>query len=398
MNERRLLVVGSDDALVRRLQTLLDNGSTRWRVAGTRSAEQALMLLHEAPIDVVLCELATPQPSAWDFLAKVKLHFPAVARVVLAHASQKDQVFRVINIAHQVLPTPATDAALRDALERGCALQALFSNTSVNRLVGKLDKLPSVPRTYVELMDAAARPNSNMADLAAIVERDPAMTVKVLQLGNSAFFGTTQRMASIQQAMAYLGVDLLKGLILNAQVFSSFEQQPISGFSIEVFQKYSLSVARLAKKLLRDPKQSQEAFTAGLLHDLGKMVLAVQHPELFAKTMERMVESGEPLYVVETRMLGVSHAEVGATVLASWGLPFAVVEAVAYHHTPTKLVARGDCAVLAAVHAADAMIGILTCADPPEMLDREFLKSVGVEAQELARWEALAAEEAQAPR
>jgi putative nucleotidyltransferase with HDIG domain len=398
MSERRLLVVGSDDALVRRLQVLLDSGATRWRVAGTRSAEQALMLLHEAPIDVVLCELSTPKPSAWDFLAKVKQSFPAAGRVVLAHASQKDQVFRVINLAHQVLPTPATDASLRDALERGCALQALFSNASVNRLVGKLDQLPSVPSTYVELVAAAARPDSNMADLAAIVERDPAMTVKVLQLGNSAFFGTTQRMASIQQAMGFLGVETLKGLILDAQVFSAFEKQPVSGFSIELFQKYSLSVARLAKKLLRDPKQSQEAFTAGLLHDLGKMVLAVQHPELFAKTHEKMAQTGEPLYLVENTMLGVTHAEVGASVLASWGLPFAVVEAVAYHHTPSRLVARGDCAVLAAVHAADTLLGILTCADPPELLDRAFLQSAGVEAQELKRWEALAAEEAQVPR
>ncbi|MBS2025943.1 MAG: HDOD domain-containing protein, partial [Deltaproteobacteria bacterium] len=187
----------------------------------------------------------------------------------------------------------------------------------------------------------------------------------------------------------------LKGLALTAHVFASFESQGLGGFSPELFQAYSVRVARLAKRFLEGRSNADEAFSAGLLHDLGKMIIAVRLPTRFAAITSLVAESKAPLYQIERDLIGVTHAEIGAYLLGMWGLPHAIVEAVALHHTPGQVKPRpgGDYAALAAVHAADALLGIYSCFDPEDLLDLEFLERAGF-AHDLPRWHELAKEEA----
>jgi HD-like signal output (HDOD) protein len=217
------------------------------------------------------------------------------------------------------------------------------------------------------------------------------MSAKILQLVNSAYFGLAQRTASVQQAVAYLGLELLRGLALAAHVFG--ETVPsIDGFSLDRLQARSLLAAILARRFLAGQKQAEEAFTAAIVQDIGTIVLAVGLPEQFQQIVRTARSGGSSMHACERELLGTTHAEIGAYLLGSWGLPLTIVETVAYHHAP-GLVREGSREVLAAVHVANAMVdGVLGPAVPGETgdgIDLAFLEQAGL-ADRLDKWKAIA--------
>jgi HD-like signal output (HDOD) protein len=222
-------------------------------------------------------------------------------------------------------------------------------------------------------------------DVAKIVERDGAMSAKVLQLVNSAYFGSSQKVSAIRQAVQYLGADLLRGLALSAHVFATADLQTIPGFSLVELQKHALGSGFLAKKFLGDSPEAADAFTAAIVHDVGEIVLAVGMPLKLGEVLATEKATGRPRIEIEREILGATHAEIGAYLLGIWGLPFSIVEAVAHHHDPSR-VAEGACEVLAAAHVASALV------DHPEApVDEAFLARAGF-APKLAGWRKLARE------
>jgi HD-like signal output (HDOD) protein len=217
---------------------------------------------------------------------------------------------------------------------------------------------------------------------------------------NSAYFGLRRELASIRQAIQYLGVDTLKGLALSGQVFGTLHFEPFEGFSLEGLQQHSLHTARLAKKLTEGQKGVDDVFTTAIVHDVGQIILAAGRRQEFAEVRHRALAERRPFHEVEWETFGVSHAGIGAYLLGMWGLPFAIAETAAYHHNP-RHVSIGERRVLAAVHLADALIGTAdpdrSDATPEQRLDIGFLDECGF-APDLPRWKALARAEVQGER
>jgi HD-like signal output (HDOD) protein len=214
------------------------------------------------------------------------------------------------------------------------------------------------------------------------------MSAKVLQLVNSAYFGNTQRIASIQQAVMYLGIELLKGLALSGNVFGTIGKAGIEGFSLETLQMRSLRTACLAKRFVADPRRAEEAFTAALVADIGQIIIATGLRKGYQDVLRQARDGRRPLHAVELETLGVTHAEIGAHLLGVWGLPFSIIEGVAYHHRPNAL-GDGPCEMLGALHAADALV------DPPQEgveaeLDLDFFERAGLVGR-LVEWRRIAA-------
>jgi HD-like signal output (HDOD) protein len=174
--------------------------------------------------------------------------------------------------------------------------------------------------------------------------------------------------------------------VLTAHVFEAMNSTPARLLSLDELREHSMKTGRLAQRLVADPKAAQEAFTAGIVHDIGKIVLACGLPGPFAEVVAAAKKSPQPFHEIEREILGVTHSEVGAYLLGVWGLPFTIVEAVAYHHTPA-LVTAGARDVLMAVHVADALIhcGAAT-------VDVAFLESLGM-AHRLPHWREIAADQ-----
>jgi HD-like signal output (HDOD) protein len=175
--------------------------------------------------------------------------------------------------------------------------------------------------------------------------------------------------------------------------FDTLKAPPCDGFSIDTLQQHSFLSARLAKQLLNDPTLGAEAFASAVLHDVGKLVLAVGATERFARVLEAQRQTQRPLYEIELEEFGTTHAEVGAYLLGSWGLPLTMVETVAYHHMPGNAVSE-SVQVLAAVHVADALVDLAeyrtTSRDRDGKIDLAFLQKAGLSG-ELPRWRELAA-------
>jgi HD-like signal output (HDOD) protein/CheY-like chemotaxis protein len=385
MSEARILFVDDEQAILDGLRDLLRKERRRWDMVFVTGGPEALDALARQPFDVVVSDIRMPVMDGAQLLTRIKTDHPSVARIVLTGHADRDAVLRALPVAHQFLTKPCESGALRVAIERTQALHALLASDEIRGVVGRLVSLPSVPQTYLALTEAARDASTGIADLTAIVERDPAMGTKVLQLVNSAYFGGFQRIASIRQAVLYLGIELLKGLALSGNVFATGDLAS-AGFSLADLQTRSLRRACLARRFVDDPRQAEEAFTAALVCDVGQIIMAMCVRTDYRDIRQAAQRSQRPLHAVELETLGVTHAEIGAHLLGVWGLPFSIIESVAYHHRPGAL-ADGPCEILAAVHAADAFIE--AAPGGPIDVDPAFVERMAL-GDRLARWRRIA--------
>jgi len=381
---KRILFVDDEQQVLDGLQNLLRKQRKLWDMVFALGAEPGLAELAKGPFDVVVSDMRMPGMDGAGLLARVKEMYPSAVRLILSGHAEPDAVQRTLSVAHQYLSKPCDVELLRVVIERACNVQAMVNSDSIRALVGKLDKLPSVPKAYFELTRVLGKADCSVGEIARIIESDSAMSIKMLQLVNSAYFGVGRKTTSISQAINLLGLDLIRGLALSAQVFAAMATVKIDGFSVDDLQRSSLLTGRLAKKLIPDPSRAEEAFTAGMVCDIGQMVLAVGIPDLFGQAVRAAKDSGRPLPETEREVLGTTHCEVGAYLLGVWGIPYSIVEAVAYYHQPSA-VAGVAFDVPAVVHVADALVGHLTGRDKELLLDQALLERLGL-TPELPRW------------
>src|SRR5205823_2460457 len=170
--------------------------------------------------DVILTDIRVPGMNGIDLLARTQELYPGVVRIVLSGQSDRDLMLKSAFNAHQYLSKPCDAAALTATIARAVALKATFTDKSLQALVSGAGTLPSIPSLYDELMRRLQDPDCCAQDMADIIARDAAMTAKILQLANSAFFGIPRRIADPKDAVLYLGLDTVKSLALNVGVFS----------------------------------------------------------------------------------------------------------------------------------------------------------------------------------
>lgn len=390
---KRILFVDDDASVLDALRNLLRKRRSEWDMVFAVGGHAALAELDKAAaeraaFDVVVTDMRMPGMDGAELLKRVRDDFPGTARIVLSGHAERDAVVRALPVTHQFLNKPCDAVTLRSVVERTCNLQALLQNEATRSVIGKLDRLPSPPATYLRLTEAMADPKVTSRSIAAIVEEDPAMTVKILQLVNSAYFGLAHAATSVGQAVTYLGLEVLRALTLSAHVFSTAEGTRICRAELDAIQRSSLATATIAKRLVKNRELANDAFTAGIIHDVGRIVIALALPEKHREISECAAASSKPECSVEQDVLGVTHAEVGAYLLGVWGLPFSIVETTAFHHAPSG-AANETPDVLAAVHLASAVVRAAAGGEPE--LDRAFLERVGL-ASEIDAWRAAAAE------
>lgn len=370
----RILFVDDESSILQGLRDSLRKHRHEWDMMFVSSGTIALDEMAKAPFDVVVSDMRMPQMDGAELLMRIKSDYPGTARIVLSGQAEHASLMRALPAAHQFLAKPCPPERLREVILRTCNLRTLLEDQSVRNLVGGLERLPSAPQTYHQLSRLLSRPDVRLAEVIAVVEQDPAMSAKILQLVNSAYFGHGRRIASIRGAVTYLGTDLLKGLALSAHVFGAMEPPPAAAHRLDQIQAHSLRVANLVLKLYDDPARADEAFTSALVHDVGKLVLIVNYPERYAGVEAAVRERRIPSHLAELEEFGVTHAEVGAYLLGVWGLPPAVVEAVAYHHRPGQAPLPAAVDLLGALHLADALVLNPEADESDAGPDLEFLK------------------------
>jgi len=364
-----VLLVDDDPNIIQGLRRTL-RGKQEWKVYFAPGGEEALGILAENDIDVIVVDMYMPGMDGVDLLKNVQDQYPHIIRMVFSGYSNKDLILRSTMLAHQFFAKPCDADILVEVIEHVWLFCDLVNNERLKDLITGITGLPSLPGLYIELLDYIQSPDASIKQIGAIVSRDITMTAKILQLANSAFFGLAQRVVDPLRAVALLGIENLKALVLYIHIFSTFDC-PASGHSpvIADLWKHSIVVGRLARiiAILERCPQSviNDALTTGVLHDIGKLVL---------------LHAGEETPISlkhEYDTLGTSHAEVGAYLLGLWGIPASVVRGVAYHHRPSWSGEKTFTS-LTAVHVADALLS-KDYADGSLIsgLDYSYLDSIG---------------------
>jgi HD-like signal output (HDOD) protein/ActR/RegA family two-component response regulator len=382
----RLLFVDDDPLALEQIRREISHARLHYDVVFVDSARGALAALEGGEFDALVSDLRMPDMDGPTLLAQVRNRFPNVVRVSMSGAMEDADFMRAMPVTHQFLSKPIVGDALREVIERSCSLNPILHHQGIRALVGRLSALPATAQTFQDLSHAMTEPNTHTADISRIVSKDTALCVKTLQIVNSSFFRRRQPITSIQAAVTFVGMEMIKSLALSACVFNALDASPAALKLMRDLQTRSLRKAHFARALLKDSRHADEAFTAALLLDIGQAVLAMCSPETFAEVIQIARESNRAWHEVEKEAFGVAHPEVGAYLLGLWGLPLELIEAVAYHHTPS-VVKHAQTAMLAAVHVADAVID--ATADHPEKLlnklDAAFVARTGVHRC-LAEW------------
>ena len=353
---KRLLFVDDDGMVLDGLRRALHGMRQTWEMNFVDNAEAALQALEKEPYDAVISDMRMPLMDGAQLLEQIKQRYPDVVRMILSGQSSREAVYRSIAPAHQFLSKPCDPQELAARLEQAFAMRDLLANQSLKTVISRLRSIPSLPTLYHEITAALRLESPSLDQIARIISKDVGMAAKMLQLANSAFVGTSGRVHSLQQSLSLIGTETVRNLVLSVHVFSQFDGNTQIRASLPALWDHSVAVSALAQRIANSEgcakAMVEQSFTAGLLHDIGKVVLLAEMPREYHEIFEHKAEISKNL---ERERLGCTHAEVGAYLMSIWGLPLSLVHAVAFHHHPSDSK-ETSFSSLTAVHVADAII------------------------------------------
>ena len=315
-----------------------------WDMRFAAGPSEALAALKSAPVDVVVTETVFTEQSGIDFLQIVRNEHPESLRIILSGYADRDVVLQYVDLAHQYLAKPCEDEALKATIARAFMMKELLDNESIKQVISKIDSLPSVPALYIELVEELKSEEASIAKIGDIVAKDMGLLVKILKLVNSSFFGRPQRISNPAKAVSLLGLDIVKAIVLTCGTFDKFAKVKRPGFSMDQMWQHAYTCAVFGKIIAQnaglDRKVTDTAFTAGLLHDIGILLIATHLPDGFSRVLKYVRQHQTTMATAEMQVIGTTHAAIGAYLLGLWGLPESIIDAVSLHHHPGRRPGR----------------------------------------------------------
>lgn len=385
----RVLLVDDEQAALDDLVGGLRAHRSEWSLQFTTNPFGVLPLLEKRPADVIVADMRMPGMNGLRLLQVIKARFPDTVRVIVADRFDLRESVDPIGAAHQYLPKPCNPTLLADVVTRALSLRTTLRSDELTQMVTGLSNLPSIPALYARLVHLARSPDSSISDLAAVVAEDAAMTTRVIQLVNSALFGLRKTVTDARQAVSLLGLDNIVALALGSHVFTEMKNAAAGGLDMQREHDRTMDVAAGAAAIALesglDGDEASTFYLAGMLHDVGRLILASHHPGRYRAAVPPSTPPRD-IPGLERTEFGVSHELVGAYLLGLWGIPDTVVEAAAHHHTPSESpVRRLD--PLAGVHVAQA---VADAGDADPGIDMAYLAESGL-AAEAGTWVEVAA-------
>jgi len=381
---KRILFVEDNELLLELYGLLLADCRDEWETTLAPEGQTALKLLQQSPFDVVVSDMQMPGMDGIQLLTEVAKLYPQSSRIIVSGISDQAIAVDSLNCTHLFIPKPFDVKILKSTLARIGSLDAYLKDDKLRGLAGKMRTLPSFPTLYLEITKEIESQHSSIQGIAKIVAKDPGITAKLLQVANSAAFGLGEQVNDPVEAVQQLGMTTVRSLVLSAQVYSNFAPSRLQSFSADALWVHLMKCGDLARTIMRRERaefaETEDAFTAGMLHDMGKLMLANSLPDKFAEALALAKSKRIPLTQAEMEVFGATHAGLAAYLLGLWGLPAAIVEAVAFHHSPEQSDLK-KCSALTAVHVAN----VLSQAEGAEKLNLDYLVEIGV-ADRLEDW------------
>jgi HD-like signal output (HDOD) protein len=352
---KSIVFVDDEPALLDGLRVRLYKHRHDWGMKFLANGAHAIAEFESNRVDLIVSDVRMPGMGGGQLLSILKERWPATIRIILSGYADGAQALRLASLAHQYVAKPCNAEEIENIIERCFMLQELLANDSLRAVVGRIGRLPAMPKVYARLQTALGSPDATADDIGRIVNADAAIAGKVLQITNSAFFRLRKPIVRIKDAVTYLGFATIRNLVMSAEIFAEWKMPAVLSEAVDPdhLQRHAQLTAQACKSLATGKVSPDDAWLAGLVHDIGYWILAQECPEDLKRAILLSQEHGQPLIKYEKEIIGATHAEIGAYLIGLWGLPYAIVEAVALHHTPDAVPPRGFdlLATLAVSHA-----------------------------------------------
>lgn len=349
----RILFVDDDENILRGLRNGLRRNRKVWDMHFANSGAEALEQCATTEFDVVVSDMRMPQMDGAELLTQIRDRHPGSSRMVLSGYADRSVVLRALPVSHQYLCKPCgpdrLTAIINDTVDR----LSCVSQPEIRSLVGSLCSLPADDDVYMELVVELGKAQPDSQRIVTLINQDPALLIKCLQLANSAYFGAKGEVLTAREALEHLGIGLLAELANAGEIFAVAGQSDLCPAFSKQHRRRALKLARLSQHIAGEAHP--EAYTMGLLAQIGQQVLAVHSCTEYSRLHGTRVSSSEQLATRERDQLGHDHAQVGAYLMGVWNLPESLTQAAHWYlepcHTPPNVRT-----LVTAVHAADRIL------------------------------------------
>jgi len=393
MDKRRILFVDDEPNILDGLRRMLRSMRKDFELHFAENAREGLALMDQNNFDVVVSDMRMPGMDGAQFLAEVQVRHPHSIRIMLTGQADDESTLRTIGVVHQFLAKPCDPERLKGILLRASALHQLMIDGKLKDIISGINTLPSLPSLYMQLVEKIREPEASLDDIAEIISQDIAMTAKILQLVNSAFFGLYQRVESPSRAVKLLGLDTIRALVLVSQIFSEIKISK-DLFSAQTLWLHSMTVGGLAKLIAESETDEKDiidnSFISGVLHDIGKLILVSKLETFYSEAILLARKDNISLRQAEKKIFKATHCDMGAYLIGLWGFPSDIVEAIGFHHQLGEYPADTFTPALA-VHIANVLyyrfhkeevVGAM-----PEF-NEEYIDKIGLR-EKLNKWQEL---------
>jgi HD-like signal output (HDOD) protein/CheY-like chemotaxis protein len=354
----RILLVDGDADFLQRVRRAFWKSHRNWEVILTHAGSEAEQVLERDQVDIVFSELRLPDREGVELIHRVRELQPGAVRIALAEPALAGWTEQEEGDLHRLFVKPLEPEFLIGVVESLDIEDDAASVRAVRAFVGGLGRIPSLPSLYSELVALLQREDAGMGEVARLIRSDLGVASQVLKLANSVHCAADRPVSELGQALAMLGIDTLRSVVLFRGLISSFDTTRPQGLDLEQLWLHSFQVATGVRKLVvleGETRLADLAFSVGLLHDIGLVVLATDPSQRYRAILDQALSSRIPLSVLEHDTYGVDHAQIGAHLLNLWGLPPLFCRPVREHHAPP---AGGEGFPLSiALHLADARHG-----------------------------------------
>ena len=371
----------------------LGKAKNNWDLFSFDDPDSLTSMMQTTPCDAVMVSSSVKDYIGISLLRKIQHARPDILRFQLGSKLETPkELSHKLELTHRIFPDVSDLDTITQTIEYLIKVTRLINRPVLKHFINQQTKLPATPRIFNALTQELNSDTTDAKKIGEIVEQDPALSAKIIQLVNSSYFGLPRHISNITEAVAIIGIRMLRGLALSSQISNTYPaHKNWKYFSFEKVNQRSLLVARLARDICQDAGVdkgiAEQAFLAGLLHDIGILVMASQDPAAYLKILQYAVKEEKPIYSAERKILGVYHGEVGAALMALWNIPPLVVEAILFHPIP-HLSEDHSFQPLTAVHVADALLPPIWHQKTAKMnsqLSESYLERIG-HMGDLHRW------------
>lgn len=375
-----ILFVDDEDHVLQGLRRTLRSMRKEWDMRFAGGGREALEALASEAADIVVSDMKMPHMDGSALLLKIKELYPNTIRIILSGHCDDEALVRTMGCMHQFLSKPCDAKALKTVILRACRLRERLDSPRLVKLANKIESLPSLPAIYFEIIEELHRPHASLETIGEVIAKDIGLSTKILQIVNSAYFSLPNPIRSVPRATAFLGLQLVKGAVLGAHVFDDTPEMRELGVCADQMMDIATYTGSIAKTLAREhglgDEACDDAFLAGMLHDVGTLVLAANLPREFAAYAERTDQGADP-DDAGLEIFGVTTNEIGAYLLGIWGMPDSILEAIAFSGNPSVLP-DPEFDILSCVHIA-RVVANESFGSQPIAIDEDYVRSLELE-------------------